>query len=441
MLHFHAAENWINDPNGFIYYNGLYHLFFQYFPYGKRWGTMHWGHATSPDLIHWTQHPISLFPSVLDDQNGCFSGSAIEKDGRLHLIYTGVRYQTVDPNNIHVSLNEDFVSAQMGISSPDGFFFDNEKGKKTLIPVSENPSVADPVHTRDPKVWKTDDGYSLILGTSLPAGDRKQGALLFYTSPDLENWTLKNTYTQPELGWMWECPDLVHLENDQKILIFSPMGVCDLKGVDPNQALCVPVLFDEKTMDLEMKGGIRAVDDGLELYAPQTNRDENGNTVMMSWLRMPEVDELHWIGMYAWPRLVQLKNNEIRFPVHPNVEKLFSRETKAEDINDSDHIKLPFRVQFRLNAGEEATVGGLKIAYDGKRIQTDRSELIPGRKLTFIANSALVQDAVNLDVYFDEHIFEVYAEDGLRTITQYVDRITPVFNLPGEYKLLTMDDQ
>ncbi|MGN1338798.1 MAG: glycoside hydrolase family 32 protein, partial [Oscillospiraceae bacterium] len=89
-IHLKAPRGWINDPNGFIYYNGEYHLFYQHFPYAARWGRMHWGHAVSSDLMNWKHLDIALFPTKTDDMDGCFSGSAIEKDGAMHLLYTGV---------------------------------------------------------------------------------------------------------------------------------------------------------------------------------------------------------------------------------------------------------------------------------------------------------------------------------------------------------------
>ena len=72
-LHLKAPDNWVNDPNGFIYYKGYYHLFYQYFPYGPRWGTMHWGHAVSRDLVNWEHKDMALYPTMREDQNGCFS--------------------------------------------------------------------------------------------------------------------------------------------------------------------------------------------------------------------------------------------------------------------------------------------------------------------------------------------------------------------------------
>ena len=80
QIHLKAPNNWINDPNGFIYYKGQYHLFYQYFPYAPQWGTMHWGHAVSDDLVNWEHCGIALYPTKWADRNGCFSGSAVELD-------------------------------------------------------------------------------------------------------------------------------------------------------------------------------------------------------------------------------------------------------------------------------------------------------------------------------------------------------------------------
>ena len=91
-IHFKAPGCWINDPNGFIWYKGEYHLFYQCFPYSAQWGRMHWGHAVSRDLVHWEEKGIALFPSKTDDRSGCFSGSAVEYDNKMYIFYTGVNY-------------------------------------------------------------------------------------------------------------------------------------------------------------------------------------------------------------------------------------------------------------------------------------------------------------------------------------------------------------
>ena len=90
-FHLSARTGWMNDPNGFSYYNGQYHMFYQYYPYETKWGPMHWGHAVSSDLLHWEYLPAALAPDDACDRDGCFSGSAVAlPDGRHLLMYTGV---------------------------------------------------------------------------------------------------------------------------------------------------------------------------------------------------------------------------------------------------------------------------------------------------------------------------------------------------------------
>lgn len=176
-LHLKAPDNWVNDPNGFIYYKGYYHLFYQYFPYGPRWGTMHWGHAVSRDLVTWEHKGIALYPTVREDSNGCFSGSAIEEDGKLYLVYTGVRYEVVNPEDPHTCLDEQFESAQLMISSEDGFHFDNENGKEVIIPPVTDPAGRRP-HTHE----RSED---LERKGCLVSHSRKHGGRKIWRSPVL----------------------------------------------------------------------------------------------------------------------------------------------------------------------------------------------------------------------------------------------------------------
>ena len=90
-FHLSVQTGWLNDPNGFSYYNGKYHMFYQYNPYDSHWDSMHWGHAVSEDLLHWEYLPAALAPDESYDRDGCFSGSAVTlPDGRQLLMYTGV---------------------------------------------------------------------------------------------------------------------------------------------------------------------------------------------------------------------------------------------------------------------------------------------------------------------------------------------------------------
>jgi len=112
-FHLLPPIGWMNDPNGFVYFRGEYHLFYQFYPYDSVWGPMHWGHAKSKDLLHWEELPVALAPSESYDKDGCFSGSAIVKDDKLYLLYTG-----------HVDDEEKREEAQCLAVSTDGITFE-----------------------------------------------------------------------------------------------------------------------------------------------------------------------------------------------------------------------------------------------------------------------------------------------------------------------------
>ena len=290
-LHVKAPGNWVNDPNGMIYYKGQYHLFYQHFPYAPRWGTMHWGHAVSPDLIHWEHVGVALFPSLSEDQNGCFSGSAVEENGVMHLFYTGVHYNQVNPKDIHQCLDQDFTSAQLHLTSKDGMHFDVFGDKEVVIPALTDPEIGDNTHTRDPKVWKGSDAWYMVLGSTTK--DHK-GEALFYKSEDLSHWRLAGqATTKQKLGWMWECPDLFNV-NGRSVFVFSPMELIEDTDGYADRAICMLPEFDEKTCTMKFPENWQLLDCGGDLYAPQTMTDADGNRISIAWLRMPEpVHVLH----------------------------------------------------------------------------------------------------------------------------------------------------
>ncbi|MGG0382980.1 GH32 C-terminal domain-containing protein [Priestia filamentosa] len=166
QFHFSPEANWMNDPNGMVYYKGEYHLFYQYHPYGTTWGPMHWGHAVSKDLVHWKQLPIALSP----DENGeIFSGSAV-----------------IDWNNT-AGFGKEAMIAVFTHSGNKGqvqsIAYSNDKGrtwkKHKGNPVMPNPPVPD---WRDPKVFWHDETHQWVM--SLAAKNK----IMFYTSGDLKKW-------------------------------------------------------------------------------------------------------------------------------------------------------------------------------------------------------------------------------------------------------------
>ena len=407
-LHLKAPDNWVNDPNGFIYYKGYYHLFYQYFPYEPRWGTMHWGHAISRDLVTWEHKGLALYPTTRADLNGCFSGSAIEEDGKLYLVYTGVRYEVVNPDDPHTCLNEQFEASQLMISSDDGFRFDNEHDKEVIIPPVTDPSIGDRTHTRDPKIWRGKDAWYLILGSTI---EEKYGEVLFYRSEDLHTWTYVNkAWKGPEYGWMWECPDYFETEGGG-VLLLSAMGFLTNGEKEKNQSLCFPVSFDESECRIQIPDQYQYLDYGLDLYAPQTTLDKDGRRIMTAWVRMPKVTEEGWIGMFCSPRMVERKDGHIYFRMHPNIRSAYSRI-----IRDTAEASVD------LEDGETIDIGGFLITRKGNQIVTDRTQVYPANVegAHLISETPEIRDGFRLEVLVDPNLIEVYINDGEYVISNAV---------------------
>lgn len=132
--HVSPSVNWMNDPNGLIFYKGEYHLFYQHNPFSPQWGNIHWAHCKSKDLIHWEQLPIALAPSEDYDKDGCFSGSAVEHEGKLYLFYTGNVFTTP------TGLPDDLLQQQCVAVSEDGVNFRKDSANP-VIPALRHISV------------------------------------------------------------------------------------------------------------------------------------------------------------------------------------------------------------------------------------------------------------------------------------------------------------
>lgn len=415
-IHFKAPNCWINDPNGFIWYKGRYHLFYQCFPYSAHWGRMHWGHAVSKDLVNWEEKGIALFPSKTNDRSGCFSGSAIEYKDKMYIYYTGVNYTEEDPENINCCINDTFTAAQLMITSEDGMKFDNITDKKTVIPPIEDKKIGDKNHTRDPKVWRGKDAWYMVLGSTVD----KNGRLLFYKSSDLKTWQYLNYCEKDGFGWMWECPDFFEIDG-KGVMIFSPMGFFnDGNGYD-SVAVCMLSSFDENTGKMELSENYQLFDYGIDLYAPQSTTDEDGNRVVIAWARMPEAvitEKGEWCGMMCIPRIVDVKNNHVYIRPHTNVKNSFVTKLSAPK-------KSGYMLKTTLKNGESINVGGYVIKRENDKIATDRSEVfnIKGN-YRLIAETPVINDGYELEIYVDEHLVEVFINNGEYVISNVVYGLT-----------------
>ena len=426
--HLTAPKHWINDPIGFIYYQNNYHLFYQHFPYENKWGTMHWGHATSKDLVNWVDQGIALYPSKDFDANGCFSGSALEVDKKMYLYYTSVVYQKVNPENIHKTApGYDFYSSQSMIISDDGFNFDNLNQKQLIIPVFKDGEVGHPVHTRDPKVWKFQDTYYMVLASKyLDDNNDYNGQLLFYTSKNATEWHYANNYRGIKCGDMWECPDIFTVAH-QDILIMSPERTND-SGY-PSHARITTANFDHQNCQLEITGELNYLDYGLDIYAPQTTIFEAGRRIYVGWMRMPVADEANWIGLITYPRVITYQNDAIFTNIHPSVDSLFKKP--ATEFKATQACK----IVTNLKTGDFINIGGYLIKYDDC-LCIDRSNVFKSDAALKELRSPKI-DHCNLNIYYDQDIIEIYINNGQYVLSNIVYEMADTIKSNTGFEIFT----
>lgn len=265
-FHITGERGWINDPNGLIYFNGEYHVFFQYHPHGVKWGPMHWGHVKSRDLTHWERLPVALYPDKNED--GCFSGSAIAWNGKLWLLYTG---------NKENDGKESARQLQCLASSDDGIHFVKHG---IVIGEKELPEEYCPWDFRDPKVFEYNGKFGCVV-----AGKRRngRGRILLFSSDDLFKWKFEcDVLGEDSTGLMTECPDYC---KELGLLMYSEQ----FQPADGSKHLNIYSTFARfgvlTPQGFISEGKSDIVDYGFDFYAPQTF---NGAPVMIGWLNMWE---------------------------------------------------------------------------------------------------------------------------------------------------------
>lgn len=285
-FHFLPPRNWMNDPNGLIQWQGAYHLFYQHNPNGAFWGTMHWGHAMSEDLVHWKHMPIALAPSADGpDADGVFSGCAVDVHGAATLMYTAVR-------------GDDQLPC-IATSHDDNLASWTKSDRNPVIPGP--PEELQTTIFRDHSVWREDGHWYQVIGSGI---EGKGGTALVYRSPDFEEWefvgslvdvdALKTDIGRDATGW--ECPDFFR-SGDSYVLTVSmwdrhPLRVGYFTGTYENNRF-IP----------EHEG---LVDPGASFYAPQSFSDDSGRRIMFGWLKESRSEEAHrragWAGVMSLPR-------------------------------------------------------------------------------------------------------------------------------------------
>jgi beta-fructofuranosidase len=431
QYHLLPTHNWMNDPNGPIFYRGRYHMFHQYNPEAATWGNMNWAHATSPDMVHWQHEPIALSPTPGGpDQDGVFSGSAVLDNGKPMVIYTGVQ----PPDSLSKATLKDGAHTWretqcLAVAQDDNL----RTWKKLSQPViADPPKGMDVTGFRDPCLWREGQRWMLTLGS----GIRNQGGtILLYSSPDLRNWTYlhpliegpfsgKQSSNPVDTGDMWECPDFFPM-GDKHVLLISTMGKVHWKvGAYANQRFTP-----------EKEGVV----DWGSYYAAKSMLDRNGNRILWGWIpeTRPDADLIPagWAGVMSLPRVLSLSSkNELQTEVASIIRILQGDHTRAhgKEIEAVRIRDLAAELDLRLEPkSNKFTL--LLYSNDGDFLAITCSKGSGGPELRINTITAPLSDSLSrLHIFLDGSVLEIRANE-----TTFIT--TRVYQIPSGPLMLKLD--
>jgi len=452
-IHFSPPSGWMNDPNGMVYHDGEYHLFYQHYPDSTVWGPMHWGHAVSKDMISWEHLPIALYP---DSLGYIFSGSAVVdgdntsgfgRDGidPLVAIYT---YHDMDMEKASFAAGKYDVGSRhqyqaIAYSLDKGRTFTKYAGNPVM------PNVDNIYDWRDPKVSRHAPTGQWVM--ALAARD----SIMFYGSPNLENWEYLSSFGAGigSHDGVWECPDLIPMTNrttgEKRFVLLVSTNPGGINGGSATMYFVGD--FDGRTFTadddfLAADPDERGIwlDYGRDNYAGVTFGnvpDADGRTLFMgwlgNWLYAQQVPTLGWRSAMTLPRELTLRGEgEGQRVFSTPVEEL--RSLRANAFNDLSaapataptEIMLSFKLSpdFSGKAGLELTNEGgdrYRIGYDAATGQffSDRT----GGTYPFsdefgkpsgVAPRNSTSDTLTLHLFLDVASAELFADDGATVVTE-----------------------
>lgn len=406
LYHFTPPAGWLNDPNGITHHQGRWHLYYQHNPHRPEWGSIHWGHASSADLVTWRDEPVALVPTPGGlDEHGCFSGTFALVNGQPTLYYTGVASG---------------VQTQCMATSQDLITWEKHPGNPVI---AHPPEGVRPDDFRDPYVFQHGAWWYMAVGASL---DHDRAAVLLYRSADGVNWTYRHVLhaaTRTDQGVMWECPNLFPL-GERWVLVVSlwpSLGARYFVGT-----------FEDERFLPEREG---VIDGDGGAFAHLTARSEDGRTLQWAWLgeqrHQSLIDPGGWAGALSVPRELTLEAGDLR--VWPASEVAHHHETclldedlilgpEATPTFRGAHLDLRLKVEpdtehpvavtvLRSPDGAEETV----VTYDPRarhlRLDRSRSSLDPlAARDSQRTHLALGRgEALDLRLLVDGSVLEVYA--------------------------------
>lgn len=311
QFHVTPPSNWMNDPNGPMYFNGMYHLFYQYNPTEPYWGDMHWGHVVSKDLTSWQHLPIALYPDQPYDQGGVFSGSATIVNGKPIITYTGI-----GPNNFPSQC----IAYPADISDP---LLTNWTKSPSNPVIPSSPSSLSLDGYRDPTTaWQIGENYYMLVGAGI---SNTEGMALLYETQDFVNWTylhpLYNSSNISVSGDMWECPDFYPLGDKYVVKASTSNGDMWFVG-------------DYESSNQSFVPSAQGLYDYGKLYASKSFYDPvKKRQILWGWIgemdSEPDSNARGWAGMQCLPREFTLTSDN-RVAANP-IEELTA--LRSNNIN------------------------------------------------------------------------------------------------------------
>ncbi len=437
QIHFSPQQHWMNDPNGMVYYRNLYHLFFQYYPGSTVWGPMHWGHATSKDLIHWKHLPVALYP---DSLGYIFSGSAVVdihntsgfgKNGAIPLVAIFTHH---DPRGEKEG-KTNYQNQSIAYSLDKGKTWKKYAHNPVLI----NPGIKD---FRDPKVsWYAKEGKWIMTLATLDC-------ISFYSSKDLKNWNKESEFGKKlgAHGGVWECPDLFPLAFGGKTIWILLVSI---NPGGPNGGSATQYFtgnFDGKSF-IPFQTDTRWIDYGPDDYAGVTYFNTGARKIFLGWMSNwnygTVVPTKNWRSAMTIPRDLSIEKMGTKYfltskPI-PELRGLSGKSLSLKEINASDfdlsknigklegpsllHLSADsiesFSLSFLNAQGEKIMVGYNKEKnqyYIDRRSSgiVDFNKDFPG-----IYTAPRISEKKSMDLTFiiDNASIEFFADNGLSVMT------------------------
>ncbi|WP_104166009.1 glycoside hydrolase family 32 protein [Cryobacterium sp. N22] len=456
-IHYTAERNWLNDPNGLVHYKGLYHLFYQYNPDGNVWGNMSWGHASSPDLATWTEHPLAIAGDVYED---IFSGSIVadlENTSGFGSTLTPPLVAIYTSAFTELSAFAGLQAQSLAYSLDDGFTWTKHEGNPVL-----NRESAE---FRDPKVFRFNgpsEAYWVMV-----AVEAQDHLVVLYKSANLKDWTYLSSFGPANANdGEWECPDLFPLPLDGRtdqlkwVLIVSvnPGGVAGGSGGQYFVGTFDGTTFtSENTISEDGQAlSLREyswLDWGRDYYAAVSFSDVPGaKRIMIAWMNnwdyANDIPTSPWKSAMSLPRHVTLATIEgeprlVQEAVEPTDRLVSASYAIGRKTIDRGTELLPdeawgqvLKIDAELRPGTADEIGlvvrggqdeGTFIGYNSfsrclvvNRVKSGYVDFHHSFASVETAPVELIDGALRLRIYVDRSSVEVFAQGGIITITDQI---------------------